>query len=241
MYPLLITGCIKPSSKVPRLTVDNEEIRRKQYESTILWAIEETEIKDIVFCDNSNNSLCEDLYLLANKHNKNLEMLSFQGDIQSIEKYGKGYGEGEIIEYVLNKSEIIRRNSGFIKITGRLKINNIDVLCKDIKAGRFYYFTSATTVKHRNPMVETRFYVIDKNIYDSLFKDAYKMVDDNNGIYLEKVFRDIIISKKSIGAKFNCYPDFVGVSGSNGNSYKISKHKLFVKSICSFFGFYIYK
>ncbi|MBV8887332.1 MAG: hypothetical protein JO235_25510 [Chroococcidiopsidaceae cyanobacterium CP_BM_RX_35] len=39
-------------------------------------------------------------------------------------EYGKGWGEGEIIEYAINHSKILNKSTRFYKVTGRLFVEN---------------------------------------------------------------------------------------------------------------------
>lgn len=58
-----------------------------------------------------------------------------------IELCGKGYGEGEIIEYGLKYSELLRGAAYFCKLTGRLKVENINRFTKLAKMDKSYFWT----------------------------------------------------------------------------------------------------
>ena len=55
-----------------------------------------------------------------------LESLSFTGNEKRIASCGKGYGEDDIIEYALKHSDLLKEATYFCKLTGWLKVDNIN-------------------------------------------------------------------------------------------------------------------
>lgn len=220
IYPvLLITGTINVSTRVPFVAVTNPDIRLKDYISTINWAIKSTNFDSIVFCENSGFNLnVETIDTFAKAKNKRFEYMTFIGNIETIQKKGKGYGEGEIIQYALNNSKLLQENSIFCKLTGRLMIKNINDL---IKKPQNYFMHIKGEKK-----IDTRFYCIKKQDYVKIFYDSYKKVNDLNGYYLENVFyNDLILSN----IKYRCFygkPYFLGISGSTGVRYEEKKNRI---------------
>ena len=51
---------------------------------------------------------------------------------------GKGYGEGEIIEYALKNSAFLHSEREFIKLTGRITIENLDAIIRKMQPGKMY-------------------------------------------------------------------------------------------------------
>ena len=231
---LLITGCINPNKKQKYLFIDNVDIRLNQYIDSITYYIGNSIFKKIVFCENSNFSYADKkkLYELAIDNGKELEWLSFQGDENNVVKYGKGYGEGEIINYALRNSNLLKTCHIFAKVTGRLVITNINsVICR-----RHNQLIVMNEDIYRRKGIDTRFYVIDKKIYQTYFIDAYKYSNDSleESVALEDVFREVIINKKLKYSNSREYPRFVGISGGSGKNYsKESYLKLnFLDIIC---------
>lgn len=132
MNTLLITGCIDVSNNIKYLKIKNKNDRLNQYLETIRWAIEETNFNNIIFCENSNYEYDFDSYVskLKNINKKNFEYLTFKGDTKNTDKHGKGYGEGEIVKYAYNNSKFLKDSDYFYKLTGRLKIKNINKILK---------------------------------------------------------------------------------------------------------------
>lgn len=225
---LLITGSIKPKD-VPYLTITDPDERLKQYIESICWYIEKSEIKDIVFCENTDYDF-DTTYLfgLAKQNNKNLEILQFKGDNDKVSQFGKGWGEGEIIKYCLENSKLIKNKKFFIKVTGRVIVENIDKIKQKISTDECYF------VKLQERVISTVFYVINIDIYNKYFLNEYNNVNDMEGYSLEKVFYNVIEKTKG-SLKINSlplYPRYIGISGSNGNSYQTKNPlKLAIKDI----------
>ena len=121
--------------EVPFLEINDYNVRLNQYLEAIEFYIKYTKVKDIAFVENSNFTYdYSDVYDLAKNHNKNIEILAFEGDHKKTSEYGKGYGEGEIIKYFYINSELLKRHGYFIKVTGRFKLLNIDEILKSLEA-----------------------------------------------------------------------------------------------------------
>ena len=58
---------------------------------------------------------------------KEVEVLVFDGNKESA-RFGKGFGEGEILEHVYRHSRLLRRTDSFFKVTGRLFVRNFDLV-----------------------------------------------------------------------------------------------------------------
>jgi len=215
-YVLLITGCINPDIDVPFLKITDYEYRRTEYIDSIKYYIEETNIKKIVFCDNSAENEPKELCELARRKSKQFEWLSFQGNNAKAVEQGKGYGEGEIIEYALKNSSLLKESKYFIKVTGRVKVRNIDCLLFFMKNSHLYF------VRNSPFNVDTKVYGIPSEVYKKFFLYAFKEVDDIEGIYLEHLFSEVIVKNQLKIHNFVVFPNVQGISGSTGITYSVS-------------------
>lgn len=93
-------------------------------------------------------------------------------------------------------------------------------------------------IKKISSGVETRFYGIPIKAYKDVFVDAYKDVDDENGMWLERVFYQRYRTTNIKCRKMALYPDFLGQSGSMGIDYKLSRKVLVGKTLASALGLY---
>ncbi len=214
---LLITGCISPGSGIPTLKLIDEEERKKQYLSSIRYYIENSCFDKIVYCDNSNPIVETEILECANKNKKQFEWINFSGNQETVIEQGKGYGEGEIINYALGRSELLRNSSYMVKVTGRLKIKNINFLTRVARPKRIYFQPNATEDKRK--YINTRVYMMPILCYEKYFKFAYQEVDDKKGIYIEHIFGSIMEQNKIDYNRFLVVPDYCGMSGSTGAIY----------------------
>jgi hypothetical protein len=122
---LLITAAINVESSTHVAIRDKRE-RLLQYLTSLVAWIKLSDISTIVFCENTNTNYdFSAITEFARKEGKTLEVLIFEGN-QKAQKYGKGYGEGKIVEYAIKNSLYLKNNVNFYKITGRLFIPEFD-------------------------------------------------------------------------------------------------------------------
>lgn len=231
MALLVITSCISPNRDIPFLTVNDSGERCAEYEETIRWAIYASPFTEIVYADNSGCSLeIFNRYIrLAEAENKKLELLSFL-ETDNYIHFGKGYGEGSIIEYALSHSRLVRENKEqyFYKITGRLRIENITGMMERRDLKKVYLFRNYPLYD----MLDTRFYGMPVAIYQKYFLKAYTRVNDKELNYLEKIFYEICQDNH---LKYDCmkgYPWFQGRSGSTGKVYQKNPNQRLFDFLC---------
>jgi len=225
---MLITGAIDIRElNVPLTKIIDVNERLLQYTDSIEYAITHYEsIAEIVFCENTD--FIYDYAPLKKKaadFGKKLEILSFKGDYIHIQKKGKGFGEGEIIKYALNKSDLLRQCDCFYKLTGRLIVKNMDkILAATSRKSSFIYYPK-TFYKISKDHIETYFYKVEKTLYINNLIDAYQEVDEPHFQYLEHVFYERL---SNTGLRsFNIHPVISGFSGTSGDAYEpITKYRL---------------
>lgn len=219
---LIITGCISPERNQRFLVLKDEDERLKQYIESIKFFIDGSPFTKIVFCENSAYRYdASELILRAEKVNKLFEWLSFQGDIEKVKECGKGYGEGEIIQYALSNSECLKKTKSFAKVTGRLIIQNINKVVSNVKTGVNYFNRDI----YRGHGLDTRFYLCDMDFYRNYLLDAYIQTSERAGAKaaLEDLFYKRLQKQRNYRT-LKSYPEFKGISGGNGRDYsKISK------------------
>lgn len=214
---LLITGCISPNKNIYRLELKNEEERLIQYLQSIKYYIEKTKFRKIIFCDNSGHEPNKEIIGLAKKCEKEFEWLYFKGNTEKVIRQGKGYGEAEIVKYVLEHSKIISEQDYLIKVTGRLLVKNIELLKRmSNKEIRIW----PIKVDESKFYINTRIYMIPIKVYRKYMIDIENMVDDYNGIYFEHAFGICLKNSGIKYKKFKIAPWIEGMSASTGNIYK---------------------
>lgn len=224
----IITGTINPENGIPDLVLTNSNERLKQYIEAIKKVLKSHNIKKVIFCDNSNSKIdISNINYMAKQYNKEIEFFTFSGDKKKVLENGKGFGEGEIIDYILKNSKLIKQEDYFIKITGRLYVENIDKIIYHMDK-KYNYFNKSSVGKKCN-MVDTRFYGVKISDYNRYLRKAYESVDDRNGKFLEHIFYNVLKQYKVNSRNMPFYPRISGQSGSMGILYKTGIIKGFIK------------
>lgn len=235
---LVITGCIAPPKGVSDLVIARSEERLQQYRQCVQWAVEMTDFKNIVFCDNSNFAVQRDLVENAARKGKNLEWLSFQGDAARVAMQGKGYGEGEILQYIVKKSSLFAHAEFFCKLTGRLTVQNMKSFCRKAKPTGLYLWCNGLNKNKTVNAIDTRFYGMPTQMYTTHFAKAYQNVDDRNGRWLEHCFFTAFRNAELSATPIFFFPELRGKSGSMGVDYHLSAKVLLGKELTSGLGWY---
>lgn len=76
------------------------------------------------------------------------------------------------------------------------------------------------------------------DIFNRYFRNVYDRVWDDQGIYLEKVYTEILSEEKLKVKNFARYPRVVGISGSSGLDYGFTEWKCRIRDVISLFGGY---
>ena len=236
---LVITSSVHVSA--PHTVLVDPEEREKQYNESISYFIRESPLTKIVVCDNSGYHYSESLHDLARAHNKEIELLSFQGNNELVANYGKGYGEGEIMQFVLSNSILVRGVEGFLKVTGRLKIINITGLLHRCNHWENYFMPISLlrprfmVPKAARSCVEVRVYYTTKTFFREVLFNAHKQIRDKNTFFLEHAYHKAIEMSFVKVKCFSVPPEIIGMSGSNGWMFK--ERSLLKKMLIKFVSF----
>ena len=233
----IVTGTICPPSRMEQLVVRDEKERLEQYLKGLRFLIDSEAFSKIIFAENSNygGNTFDPLQQTAREHQIDFEYLSFQGDTEQTCFHGKGYGEGEIMKYVFEHSELLKNESYFVKITGRLLIDNIARLTSQLEKSRTYFNISNAT---RRDIYDTRIYAMPVKQFEEYFVNEYIGVMDRDGVFLEHVYTNILKEHKIYVNNFPKYPRIRGISGSGGLTYGYSEWKCKVKDLLCRMNYY---
>ncbi|MGO4770974.1 hypothetical protein ACEN2I_04885 [Flavobacterium sp. W22_SRS_FK3] len=197
----------------------NPDDREKLHIEALKRWITESDFKTIIICDNSNYVYCNEIVSLATKNDKILEVLNFEGNKEKSKVLGKGYGEGEIMNYILNNSKYIQSHDSFFKVTGKLFVENYNnyLNFKGVDFA-FDYSYSFFWKKEKVQCVFTNFYFANLISYKNILKDEYLKVKDSEGLFLEHVYAFALQKENSLNI-VSILPAISGISGSSGVSY----------------------
>ncbi|WP_452227731.1 hypothetical protein [Lacinutrix sp. MEBiC02404] len=125
---LLLTGTINPNS-FKTLVLRDPEIRKKQYIDAISYYLQNTNY-NIVFTENSGVSLKE----YFKEYENRIEFLVYDLPKEENEANdkGKGFKELGIIDFSIKNSIKIKQADFIVKITGRLKVLNLNALVANL-------------------------------------------------------------------------------------------------------------
>jgi hypothetical protein len=222
---LLLSASVDPAvSNTPLTELKDPLVRWRQYEKNLLDILNQKIFEVIIFCE---NTMFEGDYsqwqAAAVSTGTKLEILRFKGKRECIEKQGKGYGEGEIIAYVLEHSKHLQSDDCFYKLTGRIHVKNLLQIVQRHDNDRELFIRA----QRNKSIADTRLFKCSVSFYKSHLLKGYLEVDDMNGQYLEKIFFQRL--KKAPPVKpFSVFPQFSGVSGSTMDVYDLP-HKEYLK------------
>jgi hypothetical protein len=220
--PLLLTSSVVAHDTSVNLKDTNERIRLA-LESVAEWLKIEPTLA-IVLCDGSNFNFSE--LVRREFPTAHIECLYFSNNQKKVAKYGRGYGEGEIVFYALTHSHFIKTKECFAKCTSKLWVKNFkqctiqwngEFLCKGVFLNVFSPFK-----RTKFSYIDTRFYIVSIHFYKLFLKNSHLYIGDKNGIFfsLEDSFFEIFQREKFSGMLFSTPPIICGVGGGTGTYYK---------------------
>jgi hypothetical protein len=180
----------------------------------------------IVLCDGSGFDLGPFLADLPCETKKRVEHLSFTNSVDMVRTRGKGWGEGEIVNFALEHSETLRAASAFAKCTGKLWIPNYVQCVRKFNGVASFDFNGR--LKPR--FIDTRFYIVSKDFFFARLANVYKTVQDNQGFYLEHAFLHALGDVHPGNYAMLPVPWIQGTSGSMATRYEQPRLKRLVRS-----------
>lgn len=222
--PILLTSCVHVSDMSVSLKSSMDRINFT-LESIKEWL---TILPDaeIVICDNSEFDFSE---LINEKFpNEKIECLSFLGNANAVKLCGKGYGEGEIIEYAIRKSKFIVNAGCFTKCTAKLWVKNYRHFLNQWNQECVFkpIFKDVFSIKSTKLVqIDTRFYIVSTKFYCNYMMDAHRKLNPLTSQGIEEVFLKIFTMNNLKNIFSKRYPEIHGLSGASGRIYKNSLKK----------------
>lgn len=209
---ILLTACVNPNG-MSKTALQDTEVRKKQYISALYFYLEQTNLP-IVFVENTGNDFSLEFKHYVN--NRRLEYISFNGNDYD-RSLGKGYGEAIIIQYALRNSKLLTNAEYVIKITGRVKIININEIV-DSKLLAFNNVVRCSFLDSR--FMITSVIVIPLNVLRKFSENCIDLINDNDNRYFEYVLNDFLCANKSLKLVPFFKPiQIEGISGSLNRPY----------------------
>lgn len=213
--PIIITWTISPKN-VPFLHMTDPQVRlRENLLGLCAWILDKS-FENILIVESSEFKLnTNKLFDIGKEFGKQIEFISFLGS-DNVSKFGKGYGEGEILEYAFNNSMTLKSNKfdKFVKMNGKQYVPFYEYLFMNNR-GSFEYFNLHYIANKL--AIDTRFYCINTSYYKEKLFYAYKQVNDHENNYLEHVFYETV--KDRINYYVLREPIVLGKQGSVDKNY----------------------
>jgi len=197
-WPVLLTATIIPDTRAISQINDPSQ-RENQYLSVLKWmAKAKTDVNKIIFCENSHFDLrsFEFLHNLYLQNNRIIEIYHVPMP-NTLIFYGKGWGEGIIINWALKNISSFNQCDAFIKITGRHRLLNlkrvIEIIRRGLKVKPNIKFICQSFSNKNRPHINTEFFWSDRKFYLDHIIDVHEKVDDVSGVYLEHVMAERLI------------------------------------------------
>lgn len=240
---LLLTATVNPG--VVPVQRANPQIRETEYLTALnFWLKKWGGIQRIVFIENSGWPL-DKFRALADKHRekKDVEFISLNINHLTGAR-GKGYGESRLIEEGLPLSKHFQEVSYIVKVTGRLKLLNLNQILRKLPAetdlaaensdnGLFrelchYVNQEEADLFHR--WLDTRFFLVKKTFWQTRLAAFSDLLDDRDGRYLEhRLFQ--LAHHEQLGRtavivhRLPRIPNWRGVGAGTGENYGSWKNR----------------
>ena len=212
---VLMTATFR-ADNAPILVVRDERERMLQYLCALVAWSRTARVKRIVFAENSNTQFdFTTVTRFLRDAGKEIELLIFDGN-KDVRQFGKGYGEGEILEYAYRNSKLLRAAPAFYKVTGRLFVKNFDAVSEATTTSEAFRLKPAKG--SRAPKAITNFFKCSREFFAARLLDAYRGVSDDEGNRIEQAYFHRLAELNVPG--FAVKPVIVGQQASTGEMYE---------------------
>ncbi|MDA1184525.1 MAG: hypothetical protein O2930_07775 [Acidobacteria bacterium] len=199
----------------PTLVVRDEGTRIQQYMCALVAWGGTRRVRRIIFGENSHTRFDFSRivgYLEA--AGKEVELLIFDGN-EGSPRFGKGFGEGEILERVYRHSKLLRQTDAFYKVTGRLFVRNFDAVSDATQSQHAFRRKYG---KPGNPSkIDTTFFKCGLDLFERRLLDAYREIDDAKRMFIEHMYFNRL--SETDAGEFSLRPELVGQQASTGKVY----------------------
>ena len=161
------------------------EVRKKDHLDTLSKFLTHPEFRFVVI-ENSNYDLGCYREMFANELHR-IELISYDGNNYN-RGLGKGYGELDMLLYVIRNSEYLKEDTHFTKISGRYYMTKISEVLKDRNQYDYVYYDAQNPDlrQTRKQRQHTFFYYTPKDIFYNYFYNN-NQVNDSGGKNIESI------------------------------------------------------
>lgn len=239
---LIMTATIQPPLNAPELQRCDPELRLEDYLKSLDFYldIDKKYIDKIIFAENSGSDLSRLKQLVQKKANKQVEFISFVSQCDPL--LGKGYSELNILDKATTESELIMENDFIWKVTGRLRVINLEKIIANAPANYDCYCDLRNLPVHflklvKDGWVWNGFRWMDTRIFSCSVKGYKKYILNKNEQmtkpynhplgnsymienFLFEIFYQAYKDGDNIVPRFKVQPIIEGVRGQSNRSYQ---------------------
>ena len=212
---ILITTATNPPEGVHGLEMTNVAKRKITAKAAVFfWSA--LGVKKIVVADATGQMLLEESeVLMLNKMNVEFEQIQYLQDNLVVIQKGKGFGEGALSKYALQKSQLIKNENSFFKCTGKVYCRNFVEIFNLIQANNIKNIFWRDALK--GFIMDTRFFYVSKEFCNNILLPVFENIDDKNNMAMEHAVMKMARERMTQGAATR--PMLSGFSGSMNQPY----------------------
>lgn len=237
-FPLFLPNVTKTFANFHNAHND-ENSRLNESREALFELMNKNLFKQIVIVDGSNNPVLSSAEIeFFNEKGVVIEQLLFTQNKELVEKFGKGHGEMQITNYMVENSKLVNQAGGFVKLTPRYFFDNIEKIMPILNQEKIvFFFYYPFLIRNIKKYTLSIFYKTTLDFYKTNISESIDYHSkDTYGLMESILFKQIIgLNKKSIKVSF---PFFSGISGTTGK--KIRNQYYFFRNTCSKFGLMAY-
>ena len=216
---VLITTANNPPDGVPYLQMTDPVMRTIAAKAALYFWVAQG-VEQIVLADaTETNLLSAQEEAERDRSETRIEQINYKQDSDYVTRKGKGYGEGRLIEYAINNSELLAREEYFFKCTGKVYVRNFPVIAGAVRSNNitnlFWRYIGDGSVTQ--PFADCRFYYTSKNFARSHLLPAYLESNDNDCVYCESRIHATL--DRNLKAGRSVRPLVAGYAGATGEAY----------------------
>jgi len=235
MAILLITATVTPPRDAIKLARSNPADRLGDYLTAFRFYLKKMDqgvFDSIVFTENSDSNITDlKAISLSAKRPMAIEFISFNG-LDYPSHYGRAFGEMRLIDYCMQRSEIIRSATAdeiIWKVTGRYIIENIDRLVLHTRKADLYCQCRDFPM----PWADMYFIGWKKGAFATTLSGAGERIREGRASVSSEVeFRRLIDEKATtlnVTRRFREPPYMSGIRGYDNRRYEKQKVKLWLR------------
>lgn len=216
---VLITTANKPPQGMPFLNMTDSVSRMIAAKAALYFWVTQG-VEQIVLADaTGTNLLTAEEEAAIDESESRVEQINYQQDSDLVVRNGKGYGEGKLVEYAINHSELLSRAEHFFKCTGKLYVRNFPAVHSAIKANNLtnLFWRAMGDGTWLQPWTDTRFFYTSKSFATDHLLPAYFSSNDSTADICEYRLYDTVERNLKSGRALR--PLVTGYAGASGEPY----------------------